>query len=282
MVPQRLRSIDGSTQRSGALRLLACLLPIALAAGGCAVPPASDPPAGHTVSIEQRGWRLLAFAHEGELRAAAPEITAELRFQDGDFAGTLGCNRIRGRYRLDGDRLMVAPDIASTLMACPEPAMRQERAALAALERARRVEVGAETLALLDEAGAVVLRFDELRPLPLAGTLWQALAFNNGRGGVESLVADSAISLRFDTEGQFAGRACNRFHGTVEIAGDALRVATPIGSTRLHCASPEGVMEQERLFLEALARTTRFRIEGPRLTLLDDAGAVQARFVGAP
>jgi heat shock protein HslJ len=62
--------------------------------------------------------------------------------------GSGGCNRLLGHYELDGDRLGFGA-VAMTMMACPEPLMRRERAFIEALEVATTYRIEAETLELL-------------------------------------------------------------------------------------------------------------------------------------
>jgi heat shock protein HslJ len=51
---------------------------------------------------------------------------------DGSLSGTTGCNRFVGRYELAGTALTIGP-LATTRMACDEPATRQEHALLRVL-----------------------------------------------------------------------------------------------------------------------------------------------------
>lgn len=78
-------------------------------------------------------------------------------------------------------------------------------------------------------------------------------------------------------EGQsrlFGSGGCNRIAGTFSLDGDRLRLG-PMASTRMAC--PAG-MEQERRFLDSLAKVDRYRIHGNGLELLDSSGTVIAQF----
>lgn len=67
---------------------------------------------------------------------------------------------------------------------------------------------------------------------------------------------------------------CNRLSGNYTLDGDRLTFARSVG-TMVACR--EG-MQQERSFLDALALVARWRIEGRRLTLLDERGAALLQF----
>jgi heat shock protein HslJ len=64
------------------------------------------------------------------------------------LSGSGGCNRLLGSYELDGDRLGFGA-VATTMMACPEPLMRRERAFIEALEATMAFRIAGETLELL-------------------------------------------------------------------------------------------------------------------------------------
>lgn len=69
----------------------------------------------------------------------------------GRVAGSSGCNRIIGGFTLTGEGLQFGP-MASTMMACPDPLMEQERRILDAMEQVAAFDVDADgTLRLLGE-----------------------------------------------------------------------------------------------------------------------------------
>lgn len=80
-----------------------------------------------------------------------------LQSEGGRVAGSGGCNRIMGSYRMEGQSLTFGK-MASTMMACPD-GMEQERAFLQTLEQARSWQVQADRLELRDTSGAAVARF---------------------------------------------------------------------------------------------------------------------------
>jgi hypothetical protein len=61
------------------------------------------------------------------------------------------------------------------------------------------------------------------------------------------------------------------------VAGSAIEIG-PAASTRIFCATPEGVMEQEAAYLAALPTSEVYRVEGNRLTLERADGARVASF----
>jgi len=265
------------------LALLGLALGIALVNGG----------AGSTAeaaTLEGAPWRLETYTGpDGQTRRALPgsEITAT--FQAGRMSGSAGCNSYSAGFALAQDTagvIRISP-AASTQRFCSDPpgVMDQEAAFLRALERVGRYTLAEDVLTLRDAAGGALLVFRPQPQTPLEGTLWAAENYNNGRGGLQSLAAGTEITARFEG-GRLSGSAgCNSYSAGFALGGGGgAIVVSPPASTRMFCASPPGVMEQEAAYLAALPTAVRYRIEGERLSLETADGARVATYVarGAP
>ena len=73
-------------------------------------------------------------------------------------AGSGGCNRMMGNYKLDGSKITFG-QMAGTMMACPQ-GMDLERAFYAALPRVATWRIDGEKLELFDAGGASVAEFE--------------------------------------------------------------------------------------------------------------------------
>lgn len=219
-------------------------------------------------SLEGTTWILTALGDA----PALPGTVVTLTVAGGAVMGTDGCNRYRGAYTGEGGGFALAPGLATTLMACPEPVMRQADAFAAALRDAASAVVEGEVLVLRDASGAARATFTA-QSRELAGTSWLVTAYNNGRQAVVSVLPGTELTLAF-AEGTLSGRAgCNRYHASWHGDGDRLTIGPP-AATRMFCAGPEGVMEQEAQFLRALESVATVQLEGPRLELRTDDGAL--------
>ena len=91
--------------------------------------------------------------------AITPEVTAV--FAAGELSGFDGCNQYSTTYALDGDRITIAPEIATTKMACPsEEHSAQSQAYAAALVAATTWSIDpARGLELRDDSGALQVSF---------------------------------------------------------------------------------------------------------------------------
>jgi heat shock protein HslJ len=104
-------------------------------------------------------------------------------------------------------------------------------------------------------------------PNALAGTRWNVVQFNNQAGAVVGVLADTFITMDFDTTGIVSGRAgCNTYSAGYQSSGNALSISVP-GAGRVMCETPEGVMEQEQQFLAVLPTAATFRITGNQLEI---------------
>lgn len=125
-------------------------------------------PQAHCVAVhgdrplENTSWRLTVL----ERRAVDPSITPALlvlRPARRRIVGSTGCNRLDGRYRLEGDRLALSPRIRAVRRACPD-GMAQEEAFLRALDAVAGWHIAGDSLRLLDRNSLAVAVFRAAGP----------------------------------------------------------------------------------------------------------------------
>jgi heat shock protein HslJ len=220
-------------------------------------------------TLEGTSWILTSI--EGLAPVPGSTITAAFA-ATGQVGGSGGCNSYSAGYAVDGDALTIEPPV-STLMACEEPLMQQESDYLAALSATASYSVLAETLTLKDSSGAPRLVFTA-QSNELAGTSWSVVGYNNGQGGVVSVMAGTEMTADFGSDGQLAGNAgCNSYNASYSTSGDSITVG-PAASTRMFCGEPEGVMDQESQYLAALSTASTYAISGDQLELRTADGAL--------
>ena len=97
----------------------------------------------------------------GNLREvlADTEITATFDSAEGKVTGSAGCNNYFGGYEINKNDLTIIPPIGSTMMACPEPVMEQERGYLGVIEAAESYEIEGDKLRI--NCGEQVLIFGQ-------------------------------------------------------------------------------------------------------------------------
>lgn len=114
---------------------------------------------GTDARIENRRWQLVELNGQPVQPAQEREVAfLELDSAQSRVTGNASCNRFFGTYELTaGNRLRFAPNLASTMMACPE--LERERAFLDALVRVDNYAIAEGVLSLNRARMAPLARF---------------------------------------------------------------------------------------------------------------------------
>ena len=88
-------------------------------------------------------------------------------------------------------------------------------------------------------------------------------------GNLEDVLTDTEITAEFvSSEGTVEGSAgCNSYSGSYEVKDSQLSIPGPIAATEMYCMEPEGVMEQERQYLEILQAAESYSVEDGELQI---------------
>ena len=229
--------------------------------------------------LEGTRWALVDYQDgTGNTVAAAPGVEAAIEFNDGSVSGTAGCNSFSGGYTVDGNTLTVGP-LASTMMACMDSnVMQQESDVLANLQAAATYTIEGDVLTIANAEGETTLTFKATEPISLTATNWEATSYNNGNEAVVSLIVGTTITADFGEDGTLSGNAgCNQYTTSYTVDGDAITIE-PVASTMMFCGDPEGMMDQETLYLQALPTAATYQIDGTTLTLRTAEGAMVANY----
>ena len=98
---------------------------------------------------------------------------------------------------------------------------------------------------------------------PLEQTGWQLENLNG-----DEPVGDRQLTLSFE-DGQATGQAgCNAFGGSYRQQSDSLTFSE-LMQTLMACPGAEGIMEQERAYMDALGAIERFELRNGSLVLFD-------------
>ena len=104
-------------------------------------------------TFENTSWRVTTING----RATPPGGDYRIEFKDGRIGGRFGCNHFGGPYAVQRDTL-IAREIASTLMGCPEPAASFETQGFAVLHQPMRMNWSSgRALTLSNPAGSIAL-----------------------------------------------------------------------------------------------------------------------------
>ena len=105
----------------------------------------------------------------------------------------------------------------------------------------------------------------------LEGIQWRLISYIDRKGNQFKVLSDTDISILFNL-GQISGSAgCNQYSATYQLDGQDLALQDA-GVTERFCMAPEGIMDQEYAYLNALGSVASYRLADGRLQLLDSQG----------
>jgi heat shock protein HslJ len=107
------------------------------------------------IAVDRTNW-VLASLSDQELM---PEIPVTLKFQGKTASGVDGCNNYSTSYTANGSALTFGKEIATTLMACPDPITQQSTAYFRALKSTASFNNDGKKLEMLDANGKLLATF---------------------------------------------------------------------------------------------------------------------------
>ncbi|MFM7572720.1 MAG: META domain-containing protein [Snowella sp.] len=133
--------------------------------------------ANQKMALENTSWQLMATGQS--LPQTEKPIT--LTFSENNrLAGSSGCNRYMGSFKVTGNQFDVKSPLASTRMACPETLMKREQEFLQALSAAKRYQIndkGELEIQYGSGTGNNVLRFSPTK----TSKVIEKIVYVNGR-----------------------------------------------------------------------------------------------------
>jgi heat shock protein HslJ len=109
----------------------------------------------------------------------------------------------------------------------------------------------------------------------LADTQWVLQTLNG-----EAVLAGTSITAQF-SESEIAGSSgCNSYSGSYTVTGSTIRIEG-VATTAMACIDPEGVMDQEALYVDTLLSVNNFELDAGQLTLRAEDGR-RLVFTAAP
>jgi len=124
------------------------------------------------------------------------------------------------------------------------------------------IEVSGQGIAGMDPPLLVAEHVTVLGNSPhLKEETWVLTTYND-----QQPISEHQPSLQFEVEQVSGNTGCNQYGGSYQINGDEISV-DGIESTEMACMAPEGLMEQEKTYLELLSSATRFSLVDGVLTI---------------
>jgi heat shock protein HslJ len=228
-----------------------------------------------TVSLENTTWEVSAYnTGQGVVLNTLGDAPVVLTFgSDGILRGYSGCNQISHTYTQDGSNLQFTFS-AQSRYTCREEMMRQEAQVQGALAMVSKYQILGSRLEFRASDGKLQMTLLKTEDLALNGTTWQLNLMNNQQDFLQTLLPGSQITLLLNQDGNVSGSAgCNSFMGQFTTNENELTFS-PLGSTKMACTSPDGLMAQETTYLDRVQASTAYEIMGSYLLLKNDQGKI--------
>lgn len=128
------------------------------------------------------------------------------------------------------------------------------------------IEVSGEEIAGMDPPLIVADTVQILEgPHPLVGSSWMLAVYND-----QQPINGYQPTLSFEANRIAGNTGCNHFGGDFLIRDDTITFES-VHSTEMACLDPEGLIEQEQVFLETLRGVVGFSLTDEELVLIADA-----------
>ncbi len=85
------------------------------------------------------------------------------------------------------------------------------------------------------------------------------------------LLPGTTITIKFSSDQVTGSAGCNQYAGSF-LAGDTSLSIDDVFSTEMGCMEPEGILEQEQVYLAALAAAAKYQTLANSLIIFDQAG----------
>jgi heat shock protein HslJ len=251
-----------------ALVVLALAVVLAACSGPGTATEAPTVQAEPLPDLEGTEWVLTSLRGEDPVEGAAVTLAF---FPDQYLEGDAGCNSYGADYVVSGSEFDI-PVIHRTSFACdlPDSAMQQEAAFFEALGSIAVYRAVADRLVFDNAEGETILAFAPKLPPSVDPALRDSewiLALLHGQGPLEG----SHITLNLGEEGFSGFAGCNGYGGEYDAADNGTLITSKVYQTEMDCQS-SALMEQERVFVEAIVSAAAYRVIGDRLEIDNDAG----------
>jgi heat shock protein HslJ len=189
-----------------------------------------------------------------------------MSFQDDAVSVNAGCNIMNGGFEI-ADGTFTAAQLASTMMACPDPLMAQDTWISEFLAASPTIGLASSTLTLTGDDASIT--FTEVEPAPLVGTTWEVTG-TVATMAISSVPADSTASITIADDGTVAvDGGCNTGSGEVEITETTLTFG-PIAATLQAC--DDETADLEASVFAVLQGEVTYEIDGDTLSLRSGTG----------
>ena len=106
----------------------------------------------------------------------------------------------------------------------------------------------------------------------LTANRWLLQSYSSPATGLRTPLPGTEINARFEANGNLSGSAgCNTYNGGFTAYDETLSIGK-LSSSQTLCSQPEGIMDQEAIFLSLMQKAARFNVSAGQLNVFDGGG----------
>lgn len=94
----------------------------------------------------------------------------------------------------------------------------------------------------------------------------------------DALIEDTEITLNFEETSLDGSAGCNTYGGSYTASEGSLSLSG-VYATEMGCPEPQGILDQEQAYLNALNAAASFQVDGEQMEVYDESGALTLAFV---
>lgn len=113
---------------------------------------------------------------------------------------------------------------------------------------------------------------------PLANTSWTLQSYNNGAGGMTTLISGTEITANFTTDQITGNGGCNPYTGSYTTNNSGGITISELVVALTACTEPPGIMAQESNYISFLQQAARFQLADTQMMMLDANGRILLKF----
>lgn len=228
-------------------------------------------------TITGNPWVVTQVLTSEGLKPIAPGKLPVVNFgTDGRVAGNSTINLFSAPYTMDGSSVRMGP-VVRTRWTGLQTELLQDQLVLSALGAMASFAVRDGVLELSNSSNQVVMTLSAAHEPDLVGQNWRCLSFTSESSGTIPVIETSAIGAGFSPIGGLAGTAgVNSYEASYTVSGSEMTITGVKWVSEM--AGSEPLMAQEKQYVEAIARTASYKIQGFHLTLFDSSDATVAVF----
>ncbi len=94
----------------------------------------------------------------------------------------------------------------------------------------------------------------------------------------DALIEGTEITLNFKETSLDGSAGCNTYGGSYTASEGSLSLSG-VYATEMGCPEPQGILDQEQAYLNALNAAASFQVDGEQMEVYDESGALTLVFV---